>query len=145
MLFRSANIRSLRLEKNIAQKEPLTLHVVSGNHNGAYDAVLMKMCNLTSVEKAEKDATAASFLVGTTEYAVPLGSMMNVEEEIKKIEAEMQYLQGFLKSVMGKLNNERFVANAKAEIVENERKKQADAESKLETLKQSLESLKSVN
>lgn len=91
------------------------------------------MANLESIRAVtEKEATAASFLVGTTEYAVPLGSNIDIEAELKKLEEERRYLQGFLKSVKVKLSNERFVANAKPEIVENERKKQADAESKID-------------
>jgi valyl-tRNA synthetase len=100
------------------------------------------MCNLSGIARGEKDATAATFMVGTTEFAVPLGSLVDVEGEIKKIEADIAYLEGFLNSVMRKLGNEKFVANAKPEIVENERKKQADAESKLKTLRESLAALK---
>ena len=81
-------------------------------------------------------------MVGVTEYAVPLGSNINVEEEIKKMEAEIEYLKGFLNSVMKKLSNEKFVANAKPEIVENERKKQADAESKIKSLQDSINNLR---
>ena len=83
-------------------------------------------------------------MVGVTEYAVPLGNNINVEEEIKKMEAEIEYLKGFLNSVMKKLGNEKFVANAKPEIVENERKKQADAESKIKSLQDSIDNLKKV-
>ena len=100
------------------------------------------MCNLTSISQGEKDATAASFMVRTTEYAIPLGNNINVEEEIAKTEAEIEYLTGFLASVMKKLGNEKFVANAKPEIVANERKKQADAESKLATLRATLAQLR---
>ena len=81
-------------------------------------------------------------MVGVTEYAVPLGNNINVEEEIKKMEAEIEYLKGFLNSVMKKLGNEKFVANAKPEIVENERKKQADAESKIKSLQDSINNLR---
>ena len=81
-------------------------------------------------------------MVRTTEFSIPLGNLINTEEEIKKIEAEIDYLEGFLKFVMQKLNNERFVANAKPEIVANERKKQADTESKLKTLRESIAQLK---
>ena len=81
-------------------------------------------------------------MVGVTEYAVPLGNNINVEEEIKKMEAEIEYLKGFLNSVMKKLGNEKFVANAKPEIVENERKKQADAESKIKSLQDSIDNLR---
>ncbi|MDD4661322.1 MAG: valine--tRNA ligase, partial [Massilibacteroides sp.] len=90
----------------------------------------------------EKDPTAASFLVGTTEYAVPLGQNIDVEAELKKLNDELIYLQGFLRSVNAKLGNAKFAANAKPEIVENERKKQADAESKISTIEESIAALK---
>ena len=81
-------------------------------------------------------------MVGTTEYAVLVGNLINAEEEIAKMETEINYQEGFLKSVNAKLSNEKFVANAKPEVVENERKKQADAESKIKALKESIEKLK---
>ena len=137
-----AGVRSVRLERNIANKEALSLLITNGDHKSDYDAVVVKMCNLSGIARGEKDATAATFMVGTTEFAVPLGSLVDVEGEIKKIEADIAYLEGFLNSVMRKLGNEKFVANAKPEIVENERKKQADAESKLKTLRESLAALK---
>ena len=136
-----AGIRSVRLERNIPNKDALKLNIVSGEHNTAYNAVIAKMCNLENIESAESDATAASFMVGTAEYAVPLGGAIDIEEEIKKMETEIVYLQGFLNSVMKKLGNEKFVANAKPEVVENERKKQADAESKINTLRESINKL----
>ena len=98
--------------------------------------------NLEKIEKTnEKAAGSVSFLVGTTEFAIPMGSLINAEEEIAKMEAEIVYYEGFIESVMKKLGNERFVANAKPEIVENERKKQADAESKIKTIKESIANL----
>jgi len=137
-----AYIRSIRLDKNIPNKELLELHVL-GNHDTTNDAALLKMANLTAIHSvSEKVAGAAAFIVGTTEYAVPLGNLVNVDEEIAKMETEVVYQQGFLKSVMAKLNNERFVANAKPEIVESERKKQADAESKIKSLEESISALK---
>ena len=137
-----AGVRSVRLERNIPSKDALALQIVSGDHDDAYNPVILKMCNLESIERAEKDATAASFMVGTTEYAVPLGSTINIEEEIEKMETEIKYLEGFLNSVMKKLGNEKFVANANPEVVANERKKQADAESKINTLRESIIKLK---
>ncbi|MGL4993001.1 MAG: valine--tRNA ligase [Bacteroidales bacterium] len=137
-----AGVRTVRLQKNIPNKEQLTLQVM-GNHNETYNSVITKMCNLSSLEKAtEKEATAVSFLVGTTEYAVPLGSMLNVEEELNKLEGELKYYQGFLKSVTAKLSNEKFVGGAPAAVVEAERKKQSDAESKINSLQESIASLK---
>ena len=102
----------------------------------------MKMCNVDTIVRAPKDTTAASFMVGTTEYAVPLGNTIDVAEEIQKMEAEIDYLEGFLRSVMKKLGNEKFVANAKPEVVAVERKKRADAESKLALLRENVAKLK---
>ena len=135
-------VRSIRLERNIPNKESLTLQVVTGDHNEAYNPVIMKMCNVGTIVRAPKDATAASFMVGTTEYAVPLGNTIDVAEEIQKMEAEIDYLEGFLRSVMKKLGNEKFVANAKPEVVAVERKKRADAESKLALLRENVAKLK---
>ena len=137
-----AGVRSIRLERNIPNKESLTLQVVTGDHNEAYNPVIMKMCNVDTIVRAPKDATAASFMVGTTEYAVPLGNTIDVAEEIQKMEAEIDYLEGFLRSVMKKLGNQKFVANAKPEVVAVERKKRADAESKLALLRENVAKLK---
>ena len=137
-----AGVRSIRLERNIPNKESLTLQVVTGDHNEAYNPVIMKMCNVDTIVRAPKDATAASFMVGTTEYAVPLGNTIDVAEEIQKMEAEIDYLEGFLRSVMKKLSNEKFVANAKPEVGAVERKKRAEAESKLALLRENVAKLK---
>lgn len=137
-----AAIRTIRLEKNIPIKEPLALQLVAGNNNDRYNSIVTKMANLSSISNvSEKDNSALSFLVGTTEYAIPLGNTLDIASEIKKMEDEIHYLQGFLKSVMVKLSNERFVANAKPEIVENERNKQSDAESKINSLRERINSL----
>ncbi|NDV97137.1 valine--tRNA ligase [Dysgonomonas sp. 521] len=136
-----AGIRTVRLQKNIPNKEELSLEVI-GDYNAAFSSVISKMGNLSSIDTvSEKDATAASFLVGTTEYSIPLGNNIDVEAELKKLNDELKYLEGFLKSVSAKLSNEKFVANAKPEIVENERKKQADAESKIKTIQESIANL----
>ena len=137
-----AGVRSIRLERNIPNRDSLSLHIVSGNHNDAYNPVILKMCNVDAIARAPKDATAASFMVGTTEYAVPLGSTIDIAEEVQKMEAEIDYLEGFLRSVMKKLGNEKFVANAKPEVVAIERKKRADAESKLALLRENVAKLK---
>ena len=137
-----AGVRTIRLERNIPQKEALALHIYNGEHNATYNSVIAKMCNLTEIVTAEKDPTAATFMVSTTEYAVPMKDKINVEEEIAKMEEKIRYFEGFLAGVMKKLGNERFVANAKPEIVELERKKKSDAESKIETLRASIEQLK---
>ena len=139
-----AGVRTIRLQKNIPNREQLALHVL-GLFSNANAEVIRKMANLSDIaEVAEKDPTASSFLIGTTEYAVPLGNNINVDEELKKQEADLKYLQGFLKSVNAKLGNERFVNNAPAQVVEAERKKKADAESKIKTLEESIARLKSL-
>jgi valyl-tRNA synthetase len=136
-----AGIRTIRLEKNIAQREELELQIV-GEHDGKLDDAIIKMANLSSITSvSEKQIGAAGFLVGTTEYTVPLADKLDKEAEIKKLQAELEYLEGFLQSVLKKLSNERFVQNAKPEIVENERKKQADAESKIAVLKENIKVL----
>ena len=138
-----SNIRSIRLQKNIAQKEALELQVIGENPVVAFNAVIMKMCNLSSINIVENKADgAASFMVGTTEYAVPLGNMIDVEAEIARMEAELKYKEGFLQGVLKKLGNEKFVNNAPAAVLEMERKKQADAESIIKSLKESIAALK---
>lgn len=137
-----SGVRTIRLQKNIPNKEALELQIV-GEHNTDYDSVITKLANISVINRVtEKDITAASFLVGTTEYAIPLGNSIDIEAELKKQEEELKYLQGFLKSVKAKLSNERFVSNAPAQVVENERKKQSDAESKIKSLEESIAALK---
>ena len=137
-----ANIRTIRQQKNISPKETLNLQI-TGENNTDFDEVIKKLANIETIEIVNEKATGAvSFLVGTTEYAIPVGNLINAEEEIAKMEEEIKYLEGFLKSVNVKLSNEKFVSNAKPEIVENERKKQADAESKIKSLKESIITLK---
>ena len=104
--------------------------------------MIIKMGNISNIEKGEVSGISMSYMVGTSEYSVVLNENIDVEAEVKKIEAEIEYLKGFLASVMKKLNNEKFVANAKPEIVEMERKKQADAESKIKSLTENLNKLK---
>ena len=136
-----AGIRTVRLQKNIPNKEKLTLQVI-GNHDNRFDTAVAKMANLSSIENlSEKPAAAIGFLVGTTEFIVPMSDKIDVEGELEKLKAELEYTEGFLQSVMKKLSNERFVQNAKPEIVENERKKQADAESKIALLEESIKAL----
>ena len=112
------------MQKNIAQKETLELQVIGENPVVAFNAVIMKMCNLSSINIVENKADgAASFMVGTTEYAVPLGNMIDVEAEIARMEAELKHKEGFLQGVLKKLGNEKFVNNAPAAVLEMERKK----------------------
>ena len=136
-------IRTIRLQKNIAQKEALNLEVVGESPVADFNAVIEKLCNLSEIAQVDAKAEgAASFMVGTTEYAVPLGNLINVEEELKKLEADLKYQEGFLMSVMKKLSNEKFVSKAPANVIEMERKKQADAETKIAALKESIAALK---
>ena len=138
-----AGVRAVRNSKNIAQKEVVDLQVVESNPVEAFNSVIIKMANLSGIEvvAAKGDGTAA-FLVGTTEYAVPLGNLIDMDAEIAKQEAELKHLEGFLAGVMKKLGNERFVANAPEQVVALERKKQSDAETKIAALKESLAKLK---
>lgn len=135
-------VRNVRKSKNIPNKEALSLQVV-GEFSNPCKTIIAKLAGLDAIDSVEtKDATAASFLVGTQEFAVPLGNNINVEEEIAKLEAELKYTQGFLASVEKKLSNERFVANAPEAVVAGERKKQADAQSKIATIQEALNALK---
>lgn len=137
-----SGIRTVRLQKNIPNKELLGLEVL-GEYAKTFDSVIQKMGNLTAIDQvSDKSSGSVTFMVGTTEFAIPLGNNIDIEAELKKLEEELTYLKGFLISVQKKLSNEKFVANAKPEIVENERKKLADAESKIKTIEESIESLK---
>ncbi len=135
-------VRTIRLQKNIPNKESLELHVL-GEHCSDFNPVICKMCNLSAIRCVEeKTLEAISFLVRTTEYAVPVGTVINVEEELAKLEEELKYQQGFLASVLKKLSNENFVNKAPAKVIEMERKKQADAESKIKSIEENIRALK---
>ena len=137
-----SGVRNVRLSKNIPQKQPMNLMIV-GKWTNPFKSIVEKLGGLESITDADaKDPAAASFMVGTTEYCVPLEGAINVEEEIKKLQAKLDYAIGFLKSVEKKLSNERFVANAPEAVVAAERKKQADAQSKIKTLEESIAALK---
>ena len=138
-----SGVRTVRAQKNIAPKEKLTLQVVNSQLLGEYGAAAAKMANLESITSvSEKDATASTFMVGTVEYAVPLGSMIDVAAEIEKMEAQLKHLEGFLIGVEKKLSNERFVQNAPEAVVAMERKKQRDSQEKIAALRESIASLK---
>lgn len=140
-----SNIRTVRLEKNIANKEALELEIV-GTYELHNEAAICKLSHLETVRTVvEKQAGSASFLVGTVEMSVPLTNRINVEEELAKMTEEINYLNGFLQSVMKKLDNERFVTNAKPEVVDAERKKKADAEAKMLLLQESIAQLKQMS
>ena len=140
-----SNIRSIRLQKNIAQKETLELQVIGENPVVAFNAVIMKMCNLSSINIVENKADASvAFMVGTIEFVIPLEAYgtLFMEAEIARMEAELKHKEGFLQGVLKKLGNEKFVNNAPAAVLEMERKKQADAESIIKSLKESIAALK---
>lgn len=139
-----AGVRTVRNQKNIPVKEKLRLQIVGENKYEAYNCVITKMANLEAIDPvAEKDDTAAAFMVGTIEFAVPLGDMIDIDAEIEKQEAQLKHLEGFLLGVKKKLSNERFVANAPEAVVALEHKKQNDSEEKIAALKESLATLKS--
>ena len=138
-----SGVRTVRNQKNIPNKDALTLQVVGKNDFEAYTSVITKMANLSDINVvAEKDATASAFMVGTDEFAVPLGDLIDVAAEIEKQEAQLKHLEGFLAGVKKKLANEKFVAHAPEAVVAMERKKQRDSEEKIAALKESLAALK---
>ena len=137
-----SGVRNVRLTKNIPQRQPMRL-VIVGKWTNAFKSVVTKLAGLESITEADaKDPAAASFMVGTTEYCVPLEGAINVDEEIQKLEAQLQHAKGFLQGVEKKLSNERFVANAPEAVVALERKKQADARAKIKTLEESIAALR---
>ena len=138
-----AGVRTVRNQKNIAQKEQLSLQVVGKNYFEAYNDVTLKMANLDKIEViAEKSADASSFMVGTDEFAVPLGDLIDVAAEIEKAEAQLKHLEGFLMGVRKKLSNENFVAHAPEKVVALERKKESNSVEKIAALKATIEELK---
>ncbi len=145
-----SGVRAVRSSKNIAQKETMTMEVVLDNPEErnitrcpAFGATIKKMANLSEINYvSQKGDGSASFMVGTTEYAVPLGNLIDTAAEIEKAETEIKRLEGFLAGIMKKLSNEKFTAHAPAQVVELERKKKADAESKIASLKESVAALK---
>ena len=138
-----AGVRTVRNQKNIAQKEQLSLQVVGKNDFEAYNDVTLKMANLDKIEViTEKSADASSFMVGTDEFAVPLGNLIDVAAEIEKAEAQLKHLEGFLMGVRKKLGNENFVAHAPEKVVALERKKESDSVEKIAALKATIEELK---
>ena len=137
-------IRNVRKQKNIAQKQPLALKVIADeNYPEAYAPVIAKMGNIGNIETViEKDPAAAAFIVKTTQYFMPLGDNIDREAETKRLTADLEYLEGFLASVMKKLSNERFVNSAPEKVVANERAKKADAEAKIAAIREQLAALK---
>ena len=138
-----AGVRAVRNQKNIAPKETLELQALGENHFALFNPVIMKMANLSNISIiSEKTADASSFMVGTDEFAVPVGDLIDVEAELEKAEKELKHLEGFLAGIKKKLANEKFVAHAPEAVVALERKKQSDSEEKIATLKQTIEELK---
>jgi valyl-tRNA synthetase len=138
-------VRTVRKEKDLPNKEKLELFILSDEENqiGGYLPVISKLCNLSDIKFVSgKQEGAASFMIGTTEYFIPLSGKLDVEAEIEKIKEEVKYHRGFLTSVMKKLDNERFVQNAPASVLELERKKKSDAESKINSLEKRIKELK---
>ncbi|NCC18319.1 MAG: valine--tRNA ligase, partial [Bacteroidia bacterium] len=138
-----AAIRQVRNEKNIAQKIALELFVKESlNENKEFDGIITKLCNISNLEYiSDKKEGALSLMVRTSEMFIPLGDTINKEEEIKKLQQDLKYYEGFAKSVKGKLSNEKFVSGAPAQVVENERKKLSDAEQKISSITEQLKSL----
>ncbi len=135
-------IRSIRKSKNIGPREPLTLESVQANAIAGLDSVVIKMASLEQIVVVDaKSEGTVSFMLGTSEYAVRLGNLIDVEAELKKMQAELDHLEGFLKGVNAKLANENFVAHAPAAVIEMERKKQADATQKIATIKENMAAL----
>ena len=138
-----AGVRAVRNQKNIAPKETLGLQALGENHFERFNAVIIKMANLNNISViSEKTADASSFMVGTDEFAVPVGDLIDVKAELEKAEKELKHLEGFLAGIKKKLANEKFVAHAPEAVVALERKKQSDSEEKIATLKQTIEELK---
>ena len=136
-------VRTIRNQKNISPREALKLQIVGANELEAYNCILAKMANLDEIAVVnEKDGTASAFMVGTTEYAVPLGDKIDVAAEIEKAEAQLKHLEGFLAGIIKKLSNEKFVANAPEAVVALERKKKSDSEEKIAALKETIAELK---
>lgn len=139
------NIRKIRAEKNISMKEAIELIVVDkeGNVNKEFDSVIMKLCNVSSVNYVtENPQDAFGFLVKAVEFFIPVTDNIDTEAELKKLEEELKYAQGFLKSVEAKLSNEKFVNGAPAAVVDKERKKKSDAEAKIKVLEQQIAALR---
>jgi valyl-tRNA synthetase len=138
-----SGVRMVRNQKNIAQKETLELQVIGSNDFETYNSIITKMANLSAINVVtEKAADASTFMVGTDEFAVPVGNLIDVEAEIAKQEKELQHLEGFLAGIKKKLSNANFVSHAPEAVVARERKKQSDSEEKIAALRESLATLK---
>ncbi len=138
-----SGVRTVRNQKNITQKESLTLQAIGEYRYASYNCVICKMANLSAIKVvSEKEASSAAFMVGTEEFAVPLGDMIDADAEIAKLEAQLKHLEGFLAGIKKKLMNEKFVANAPEAVVALERKKMSDSEDKIAAIKESIAALR---
>ena len=137
------NVRTVRNQKNISPKEQLELQVIGVNKYADYDEMVLKMANIGSINVVDgKAADCIQFMVGTDEYAIPVGNLIDVKAEIEKQEAQLKHLEGFLAGIKKKLSNEKFVANAPEAVVAMERKKKKDSEEKIAVIRESLKALK---
>ncbi|MDY6230305.1 MAG: valine--tRNA ligase [Prevotella sp.] len=131
-----SGVRTIRNQRNISPKEPLQLIATDAHTHHEYDTLIIKMAHLSGIDNSQqKPADAASFMVGTNEYAIPLGHLIDTQAEMAKLEAQLEHLEGFLNSVRKKLQNERFVANAPENVVNLERKKESDTIEKIAAIK----------
>jgi valyl-tRNA synthetase len=138
-----SGIRTIRLEKNLPVKTALALEI-QGEHDASFDSLIEKMANVSSITQVNvKASDASSFLVNATEYSLLLGALIDTEGERKKLNNELQYQEGFLQSILKKLNNPNFISRAPEAVIEAERKKMADAKNKIQAIKDSLDSLES--
>ena len=140
-----SNIRKIRLDKQIKFTEPLQMYfsLIEGDYDTSFDDIIAKTCNLSTIETtSDKIDGAISFVAKNVEYYIPMGDMINTEEEIAKLEKELNYTRGFLKGVEKKMSNERFVNNAPPQVIEREKQKQTDAENKIKALEEQIVSLK---
>lgn len=136
-------VRMIRNQKNIAPKVELELHVIAPNHYDTYNSIITKMGNLSTIKVVEEKASDASaFMVGTDNFAVPVGDLIDVGAELAKLEKELAHLEGFLTGIKKKLSNENFVAHAPEAVIAREQKKQSDSEEKIATIKANIEELK---
>lgn len=134
-------LRNIRAEKNIPNREQISVNVI-GNWDNRENAIIIKLANVSDIrQNTEKDPASASFIAGSVEINVPLAGNIDTEAELERLNKDLEYSRGFLASVQKKLSNERFVANAPAQVVESERKKLADAHAKIESLTKAIEAL----
>jgi len=136
-------VRAIRKERNIATREPLVLCAAPGATGTEFDPVIIRMCNLSEIRVVEgKVEGAVSFRIHTSEFFIPMGDGVDHEDEIRKMEEELKYTEGFLATVLKKLSNEKFVANAPDAVIKHERKKEADARARIATLQESIAHLR---